>query len=176
MAVPPENPFAAPIPAPAGALNPYAAPRAAVADRNADGAAPLASRGQRLRAMIIDSLIYMVAGAVGGLLAATGAVRVGIGAGALVVIAILAWNAVLIARHGQTVGKKTVKIRMVRRDGSDASFSRLFFLRGLLVWILWSLPYIGGLFWLIDILCIFRDDRRCVHDMLADTKVIEADD
>ena len=33
MAVPPENPFAAPAPAAAGAINPYAAPRSAVADR-----------------------------------------------------------------------------------------------------------------------------------------------
>ena len=176
MTAPQENRFAAPALAAATAVNPYAAPRAAVADRGATSAAVLASRGQRLLAAIIDGLlIYVFAGSVAVaayFMASTAAAKV---TAAAAVIAVLVWNAVLIARHGQTVGKRAVKIRMVRSDGSDASFSRLFFLRGVLVLLLWSLPVIGALFWLVDVLCIFRDDRRCVHDMMADTKVVVAD-
>lgn len=176
MAAPQDNPFAAPAHAVATSVNPYAAPRAAVADHGAGGEAALASRGQRLLAAIVDGLlIYVFAGSVAmaAYFMASGPVAYLTAAAA--VIAVLAWNAVLIARHGQTVGKRAVKIRMVRSDGSDASFSRLFFLRGVLVLVLWSLPFIGTLFWLVDCLCIFRDDRRCVHDMMADTKVVEAD-
>lgn len=174
MTAPQENRFAAPALAAASAVNPYAAPRAAVADHHAD--TTLASRGQRLLAAIIDGLlIYVFAGSVAFAAYFMASSVVTRFTAAASVIAVLVWNAVLIARHGQTVGKRAVKIRMVRSDGSDASFVRLFFLRGVLVLVLWSLPLIGTLFWLVDCLCIFRDDRRCVHDMMADTKVVDAD-
>ena len=176
MTAPQENRFASSALAAATAVNPYAAPRAAVADHGTGGDTALASRGQRLLAAIVDGLlIYVFAGsvAVAAYFMASSVVAWFIAAASVIVV--LVWNAMLIARHSQTVGKRAVKIRMVRSDGSDASFSRLFFLRGALVLLLWSLPFIGALFWLVDVLCIFREDRRCVHDMMADTKVVLAD-
>jgi hypothetical protein len=35
-------------------------------------------------------------------------------------------------------------------------------------------PSAGGLFSLINVLFIFRSDRRCVHDLVAGTKVVIA--
>ncbi len=176
MAAPQENPFAAPALAAANTVNPYAAPRAAVADNGAIGEAALASRGQRLLAAIVDGLvIYVFAGSVAVAAYFMASSAIAWFTAAASVTAVLVWNAMLIARHGQTVGKKAVKIRMVRSDGSDASFSRLFFLRGVLILLLWMLPFIGTLFWFVDVVCIFREDRRCVHDMMADTKVVLAD-
>ena len=49
------------------------------------------------------------------------------------------------------------------------------FLRGGLSWVLAAIPGIGNLYALIDVLCIFREDRRCLHDLIADTNVVEAE-
>lgn len=36
------------------------------------------------------------------------------------------------------------------------------------------IPGVGGLFSIVDILLIFRADRRCAHDHIAGTKVVVA--
>ena len=98
----------------------------------------------------------------------------GIGLSIAVFIGLIAWNCVLLARNGQTIGKKASNIRIVRSDGSDAGFARLFFLRMMLFWALNAVPFIGPVFSLVNILFIFREDRRCIHDLLADTMVVDA--
>ena len=171
MALQENNPFA--VASPAAAANPYAAPRAAVAAADdVAGAAP-ASRYQRLRAAIIDILIYAVAFLPMAILPGRGGI--GMAVAGLAVLGIVGWNALLLARNGQTIGKKSVGIRIVRSDGSDAAFLRLFLLRGFLIWVLSWLPYIGQLFSLVNVLFIFRADRRCIHDLIADTRVVEAE-
>ena len=37
-----------------------------------------------------------------------------------------------------------------------------------------ALPCIGPLFSLVDALTIFRDERRCLHDDMADTIVVNS--
>lgn len=151
----------------AASANPYAAPRAVVEDQT-DGAAPLAERSDRLSASIVDVLIYGVAWApallypkIGGFILA-----------GVLFLGILIWNCMLLANHGQTVGKKVKNIRIVRTDGTDAGFVRAFFYRAVPAWVLGAIPAVGPLLGLVNVLFIFRDDRRCVHDMIADTKVI----
>ena len=178
MAEPPESAFAAPTVAP---QNPYASPKATVVHEGGSGGAELAARSQRLSAAIMDYLIFFVPLAVAlipmfmasGRLA-TGVIA-GLLAGGLAFLAIVIRNCLLLARNGQTIGKKAVGIRVVRTDGSDAGFVRLFFLRGGLSWLLAAIPGIGNLYALIDVLFIFREDRRCLHDLIADTKVVEAE-
>ena len=154
----------------AGAINPYAAPRAAVVDHEEE--AELADRFQRLRAAIIDGMIYIVAVLP---MAVFGADKpLGMVLSAAVFLGLIAWNCVLLARNGQTIGKKASNIRIVRSDGSDAGFARLFFLRMMLFWALNAVPFIGPVFSLVNILFIFREDRRCIHDLLADTMVVDA--
>jgi len=90
-----------------------------------------------------------------------------LGAGAL---AIYQW--VLISRTGQSLGKKWTGIRIERLDGASMNFSTGVLLRNWLPKLIGAVPYLGGIFHLIDCLFIFRDDRRCVHDHIAGTRVV----
>jgi len=92
-------------------------------------------------------------------------------------VALAVWNAVWLHRYGQTIGKRLLGIRIVRGDGSRASLGRIFALRYLPMALLGGLTgHMGGLVKLVDVLCIFRNDRRCLHDLIADTRVVRADD
>jgi uncharacterized RDD family membrane protein YckC len=84
-------------------------------------------------------------------------------------------QAILLTLRGQTVGKLITQLRVVRAtDGSHAGFLRAFLLRGFLTRCIRHLPLIGVMFWLVDNCFIFRDDHRCIHDLIAGTKVVKA--
>jgi uncharacterized RDD family membrane protein YckC len=94
--------------------------------------------------------------------------------GGLALLGYLAYSAVLVYLYGQTFGKRTMGIRVVRTDGSRVAFSRFVFLRWLPVAVLASIPLIGWISNLVDHLLIFRQSRRCMHDDIADTRVVTA--
>lgn len=81
-------------------------------------------------------------------------------------------NGYLLYTSGQTVGKKILKIRIVNSQGEVPSIGRLYGLRYLLMNLFGFIPVIGSFIYLIDVLFIFREDRRCLHDMIAETKVV----
>ena len=91
--------------------------------------------------------------------------------GALIVLAI---DLTLLARNGQTIGKKLLGIKVVRVDGSPVSLFRVFFLRYVCNTLLTLIPLFGSLYSLVDCLMIFSESRRTVHDRIADTIVIKA--
>ena len=181
------------------AVNPYRPPAAAlyrarppapVIERDLD--AGLASRGRRLLAHLLDSLILGISAVpVFFLLAAAGMLPEGVLKGTaraddeLVLSTILTMmvismvpvclvNLYYLGQHGQTLGKKALSIRIVRPSGELATLGRLVVLRTGLPWIFGMVPFLGGMFGLADALCIFRDDRRCLHDHIADTIVVDA--
>jgi uncharacterized RDD family membrane protein YckC len=80
----------------------------------------------------------------------------------------------LLARNGQTIGKKLLGIKVVRVDGSPVSLFRVFFLRYVCNTFLTLIPVAGSLYSLVDVLMIFSESRRTVHDHIADTIVIKA--
>jgi uncharacterized RDD family membrane protein YckC len=90
-------------------------------------------------------------------------------AGQLVFLSIQGW---LLINYGQTVGKKFMEIKIVDLNGNLPSFGKVYGFRYLSMSIMPLLPGLGGLLSLVDILCIYRKDRRCIHDMIAGTKVI----
>jgi uncharacterized RDD family membrane protein YckC len=96
----------------------------------------------------------------------------------ITVLALLAWCGVtawLVATNGQTIGKRLVGIKVVRTDGSPASFARIFLLRNVVNFLPTLLPFIGLLYQLvIDPIFIFQDSRRCLHDLIADTTVVRS--
>ena len=83
-------------------------------------------------------------------------------------------QATLLTVRGQTIGKILTRLRVVRaRDGAPAGFLHAFLLRGFVPRCLRHVPLIGILFWLVDNCFIFRDDQRCLHDLMAGTKVVK---
>ncbi|MBN1205551.1 MAG: RDD family protein [Myxococcaceae bacterium] len=140
----------------------------------------LAGRGERFIANLVDQFIIFLPwfGAVFlEVLLSEANVEQGVRSGPISLLGLLGTLAIavyqlyLVSRNGQTIGKRMMKIRVVRTDGSRVSLGRILVLRNLIPGGLGSLC---GLFSLIDALLIFNEDRRCVHDMLADTKVIKA--
>jgi uncharacterized RDD family membrane protein YckC len=177
------------------APNPFAPPRAVV-DDHYDTQIELveAGRGARFVAVLIDGLAPMVV--LFGILAAvaipayqsyvqrakglpaahdsdTTIIMIAAFAG-LAMLAFFIYSATLVYRYGQTVGKRIMGIRVVRSDGSRVAFSRFIFLRWLPLFIVGIIPWIGYLSGLIDALLIFRDSHQCLHDNIADTRVVTA--
>jgi len=164
--------------------NPYAAPAAVVADEPVRER-ELAGRGTRLAAVFLDGIFFGLAMvplimvmALAGRLDAPGELdrgfAIGVALGLLLMLGLVAWNCVLLERKGQTVAKKMLGIRVLRRDGSHCGLARIFFARYLPVTLMSAVPFVGGLVSLVDALLIFRDDRRCLHDEIADTIVVVA--
>jgi uncharacterized RDD family membrane protein YckC len=134
--------------------------------------AELATRMSRLNAVLIDQFFLVLPavllGGLGYMLTKEwwGVLAFG---GAAFVFSIC-YMLYLLSEYGQTVGKRAMNIKVVRTDGSAVSLGRLFLLRNFVPGIV-NMPT-SGLFNLIDTLVIFGEPRRCLHDYIADTKVI----
>lgn len=75
----------------------------------------------------------------------------------------------LISVFGQSFGKLIMKIRIATvEDDANPGFVRAVLLRRWLISILGIVPF----FALFDHLRIFKEDLRCIHDLLAGTHVI----
>jgi len=178
--------------------NQFAPPKSFVADRVAAGGtdARKASRVARLGAAILDGIILgMPFGPAYFLLFSDAAVRTQMARGNLntidlvtalirtgevfwggALLASILWivTAVLVYRHGQTIGKRIVGIKVVRPDGSRAGLARIFWLRNVVSALLSCIPLAGTLYALVDLLWIFGGARRCLHDYIADTIVVSS--
>ena len=178
-----------------GAQGPYTPPHAVVDEPfQHEGGIVDATRESRLAAVFIDGLpVSVIVGVVvaimlPGYLAYGKAVDAGLepppssdvflgltlGIGALSLLAYCIYNVVLVHRYGQTFGKRVMKIRVVRTDGTRATFARIFVLRWLITTVAGLLPFLVGVASLVDALLIFRESRQCLHDSIADTKVVTA--
>lgn len=136
-----------------------------------------AERGTRFVAKLIDVLCDMgslVPGLVLFMLAgATEEPALVIGGALLMVLGLLGmcvYQWMGIVRSGQTIGKRLMKIKIIRQDGSPVDFVYGVALRNWPISIgAQVIPALG----LIDALIIFTEQRRCLHDMLASTDVIQ---
>jgi uncharacterized RDD family membrane protein YckC len=93
---------------------------------------------------------------------------------AIGVVLYLALHGYLLVTRGQTIGKALFKIRIARPDGSKPSIGRLLGLRESPLFLANIVPMLGQIFVLVDSLFIFRESRRCLHDQIADTVVLQA--
>jgi uncharacterized RDD family membrane protein YckC len=155
----------------------------------------LAGRGSRLGAKIVDGLTILAAVLSVAIVAAmsvpspealrgsahermfgfTSAALLVVLFGFLALAGLAAWNCVWLHRYGQTLGKRALRIRIVRSNGERASLGRIFGLRYLPMMVLGVLPKLGVLITLADYLLIFRESRQCLHDQFADTIVVKAE-
>ncbi|MSU46593.1 MAG: RDD family protein [Lacunisphaera sp.] len=166
----------------------FAAPPPAIPLRVPVGTAPvageleLAGRGARLLAQIIDGLIACAIGVPSTMLyylAARGRNEALIAGGTgLIVLAFLALIGIqiyLLTTRGQAIGKKLMGIRIVIHGaGTNPGFVKVVLLRIIVNGFIGVLPFVGVIYSLVDICFIFRDDRRCIHDLIAGTMVVKA--
>jgi len=83
-------------------------------------------------------------------------------------------NGYLLAKRGQTVGKIVAKTRIVSYETNELlPFHKVFGLRYLPFQIVAQLGAVGSIATLVNALFIFRADRRCLHDLIAGTKVVK---
>jgi uncharacterized RDD family membrane protein YckC len=163
--------------------NPFSAPAANLESPGVIPAASgvLAAPSTRFVAVLLDGVLFLPALV---LFAAAGyALRgkaspdpnlpVMIGGG-LYVLALAAYQIYLLSTTGQSLGKRWMKIRIVRMDGSAPGFVHAFLLRSIVSGLPRMIPIVGNIFSLVDALFIFRQDRRCIHDLIANTRVIPA--
>lgn len=129
----------------------------------------LASRGKRLGAYLLDTLIYAGVYMLAMFFSASeelSMIVMGLG-----ILAYLAAQVYFLTVSGQTMGKKALGIRIVKTDtGENGGFVTNVLLRGVVNGLLGIIPLYG----LVDTLFIFREDKKCIHDLIAGTQVIDA--
>jgi uncharacterized RDD family membrane protein YckC len=163
--------------------NRYEPPKAEVADvLSSEG--ELASRGARLGAAIIDALlgvavIFPLMFAMGVFQSAMNGVPmslpVQLGFATVGLVLYLIYHGYLLHTSGQTIGKRLVGTRIVSiEDNSILPLWKVFVVRYLPISVVAQIPGIGPLLSVVDCLFVFRGDRRCIHDLIAGTKVINA--
>ncbi len=124
----------------------------------------LASRSSRLLAAIVDFAIFLAVWLVAFFTNEPILYIIG-------VMALAAYQIYLLTVKGQTIGKNLMNIQIVKSENNEnGGFVTNVLLRGILNGILYfTLLYIP-----VDIFFIFREDQRCLHDMIAGTKVVDA--
>ena len=175
--------------------NPYEAPSTAPQEENL--AVPniqLASRWARLGAAILDSIIMIVLmfpllilifflGAIPGtnnsnsyldnILAMSDSIIADLITSLAGIGIYLAVNGYLMIKSGQTIGKKVLNIQVVDyRTQQLLPAGRIMGMRYLLPSLINSVPIVGGLFTLVDHCFIFGAEKRCIHDHMAGSSVI----
>ena len=129
-----------------------------------------AKRTQRLAGAVIDYALGGVAYAIFWILGVGAGWRTGAYIGYcawLVPLAVL--QATLVTVRGQSVGKLVARTRIQRADGRRIGFVHGVLLRS---WLMgWAVSF-PALF-LADALWVYGRRRRCLHDRLADTRVID---
>lgn len=90
----------------------------------------------------------------------------------LLILALAGVQIFMLVKYSQTIGKRVLGIRIYNHStGERADWVKTIVLRGIVNSIPSSIPLIGGIYALVDILFIFRQDRRCIHDLIAGTVV-----
>lgn len=164
--------------------NPYKAPDARLGIFNAVESPILASRWRRFIGSMIDSFITLMILIV--LLLLLNGDR---GAGfsisgnsegymqhfvrSLMAVSLyFAVNSWLLVSRGQTIGKLILRMRIVKVDNSAPNPVELMMMRYVICSFFSLIPIVGGIFYFLDAIFIYGNDRRCIHDHFAGTKVI----
>jgi uncharacterized RDD family membrane protein YckC len=162
--------------------NIYAAPNTDPTLPVTSGSPPeLATLGERFLGALVDGLILLpVVIPVYFLTGVSAAAASGAKPGFL----ITAFNTILIAviaiaiqytflkATGQTIGKKVMKTRIATPEGNKPEMPNLLKRYGFM-YLLGIIPVGGVIISLVDSLMVFKADRRCLHDLIGDTKVVK---
>lgn len=151
----------------------------------------LASPWQRIGARILDVLPFAAIGIVAGILLPLMGGTDGGGAAMLVAIiavgafiGLLIYNLVIMARDGQSIGKKILDIRVITEDGDNPGFVKyclvrefaynvIFFLIGMISKTLGDLLAVIASIACLVMLFMESRNRQTLQDLLAKTFVIK---
>jgi uncharacterized RDD family membrane protein YckC len=142
----------------------------------------LAGRGARLLARIIDGLTGAILVGPGYALIIFGGstknhvlVLAGLGLITLGGLLLLGIQLYLLYTRGQTIGKKLMNVRIADYlTNANPGLVKTFLVRAFVNGIICAIPFLGWTYSLVDICFIFREDRRCIHDLIAGTHVVKA--
>ncbi|PGH50180.1 RDD family protein [Streptomyces sp. Ru87] len=148
------------------------------------GMPPLANRGRRLLARIIDSLLIgipvgvLMTLVVGGydVTRADDAGRSGV-VQLVVLLAYFVYEGLMLSASGQTVGKKLMRIRVAMLENGAVPAGRPGWFRAATYSLPQLVPCCGFVFWLVNVLFCTWDKpyQQCLHDKAAKTVVVSAD-
>ncbi|MCK5311891.1 MAG: RDD family protein [Desulfobacteraceae bacterium] len=155
------------------------------------------SRGKRLGSFVIDNLIAMAMGNFLFMFFPIKKIMDGLitnnnfNANILITMTLLGFlqfaiiHGYFLQTTGQTIGKKILKLQIVSLDNKQLSLAKLLSLRYFIlqaaipITIYYCLSYniivlffLTGLLSVIDPIFIFGENRRCLHDLIAGTKVV----
>lgn len=110
----------------------------------------------------------------------------------LIPLAFQIYQLVILSKHGHTLGKKLLRLKVIKTDGSHAGFIGAFLLREVvyyigifIVMLICSLPWddkvgnvvASAVYWLLSLACIImmfaHKERRTLQDLLAGTVVVK---
>ena len=160
--------------------DPYAVPEAELSVDDAIGT-PLAPRGARLLGASLDGLIsgviavvlYSVTGYWDNILNNQMSLMELLGFTVVGLVVFFLVHGYALVHRGQTLGKMAAGTQIVDYESEElVALPKLIGQRYLPLAAVTLIPVIGNLLALVNILFIFRTDRRCVHDHIAHTKVI----
>ena len=99
---------------------------------------------------------------------------VGVALAVLGGLALIATQIYLLVTRSQTIGKYFLKTQIVDfNTGVRSDFVQCFLIRSLLNGVIGAVPCLGAIYGIVDICFIFREDKRCIHDLMAKTCVID---
>ncbi len=161
--------------------DPYKAPEAELIEENhSTQTATLASRSQRFWASIIDSTLMMVPVGISlyffsfSSISNLDEIQTQLSITLIGIVSFMVINGYLIYNYGQTVGKKICKTKVLTDDGVQISGNHYVVKRLLPIWIASQIPFIGQFVSLLDSVLIFRKSKKCLHDDIAGTIVVQA--
>jgi uncharacterized RDD family membrane protein YckC len=142
----------------------------------------LSSRVDRLLAIIVDIVVGLVVGVPVSLYTgAYDAILHGQGMPPSVYLEnmLVGWGWVFLVnfywliKYGQTVGKRLLGIRIADFQTEAVPPFWCLLVRIAVAPVTALLGTIGNMFTLVDILFIFSKNRRCIHDLIASTRVVD---
>jgi uncharacterized RDD family membrane protein YckC len=142
---------------------------------------PLASRGKRLLARIIDALLIGIpVGVIIGLAQGgwdSGDDGNGYYQQVVFSVAYVIYEGIMLTNWGQTVGKRLMKVRVAMLADGAVPRGRPGWLRVFVYQLPLLVPCVGFLFWLVNVLFCTWDKpfQQCLHDKAAKTVVVAAD-
>ncbi|MGI9335513.1 MAG: RDD family protein [Gammaproteobacteria bacterium] len=142
----------------------------------------LASRWMRVWGVLLDTVIQLTVmapflwlsgywqRAMAGTVAPAETLIAGVGGFVLYLVI----NGYTLHKRGQSLGKIAVGTQIVSAHSRELkSLVHIAGLRLLPVSVVSNIPVIGAILALVDVLFVFRADKRCVHDLIAGTRVIK---